>query len=142
MEGAPAAMNEAKVESMVWSLLDGHRQLEARVDREGEDYVVAFRGRKLRVQLEDPRAWNGSGAGKQSSGIAKITTPMPGKVVRVLVEVGAEVKAGDGVVVVEAMKMQNEMKSPIDGIVKQVAAVEGATVNGNQMLVVIEAHAG
>jgi biotin carboxyl carrier protein len=63
---------------------------------------------------------------------------MPGKVVRVLVEVGTEVKKGDGVLVVEAMKMQNEMKSPKDGVVKEFRAAEGQIANAGEILAVIE----
>jgi biotin carboxyl carrier protein len=66
---------------------------------------------------------------------------MPGKVVRVLVAAGDTVSAGQGLVVVEAMKMQNELKSPIDGIVARLDAAEGASVNANQLLVLVEAHA-
>ena len=63
---------------------------------------------------------------------------MPGKIVRVLVEAGANVAAGDGVIVVEAMKMQNEMKAPKAGIVISINAKEGATVNAGDVLAVIE----
>ena len=63
---------------------------------------------------------------------------MPGKVVRVMVEAGAEVEAGDGIVVVEAMKMQNEMKSPRAGKVLTVNVEVGTTVNGGDVLAVIE----
>ena len=63
---------------------------------------------------------------------------MPGKLVRVLVEVGAEVKQGEGILIVEAMKMQNEMKSPKDGVVKEISFAEGATVNAGDVLAVIE----
>jgi biotin carboxyl carrier protein len=62
---------------------------------------------------------------------------MPGKIVRVLVEIGAEVEAGAGVVVVEAMKMQNEMKSPKSGVVVSINAETGATVNAGDVLAVI-----
>ena len=63
---------------------------------------------------------------------------MPGKLVRILTEVGAEIKQGDSVLVVEAMKMQNEMKAPKDGIVKEIRFAEGATVNAGDVLAVIE----
>jgi biotin carboxyl carrier protein len=63
---------------------------------------------------------------------------MPGKVVRILVEAGSQVEAGQGVVVVEAMKMQNEMKAPRAGIVVSIAATEGMTVNSGDLLAVIE----
>jgi biotin carboxyl carrier protein len=63
---------------------------------------------------------------------------MPGKVVRVLVEVGQQVEAGQGVVVVEAMKMQNELKSPKAGTVTELRAKPGSTVNAGDVLAVIE----
>ena len=69
---------------------------------------------------------------------ARIVAPMPGKIVRVLVEVGAQIEAGAGIVVVEAMKMQNEMKSPKAGTVSEVNVEVGATVNGGDVLAVIE----
>lgn len=125
----------------VYSHLDGFTQREFRVERDGDEYVVSLRGRSTRIRIEDPRAWSSSTAGKSSSGTARIATPMPGKVVRVLVAVGDSIGAGQGVVVVEAMKMQNELKSPIAGKVKSVSVAEGATVNGNQVLVVVEADA-
>jgi biotin carboxyl carrier protein len=63
---------------------------------------------------------------------------MPGRVVRLLLTKGAEVEAGQGVVVVEAMKMQNEIKSPKKGVVQKMLAVEGATVNAGDVLAIVE----
>jgi len=63
---------------------------------------------------------------------------MPGKVVRVLVETGQQVEVGQGVVVVEAMKMQNEMKAPKAGVIVSVNAEVGATVNAGDLLAVVE----
>jgi biotin carboxyl carrier protein len=63
---------------------------------------------------------------------------MPGKVVRVLIEKGAQVEADQGILVVEAMKMQNELRSPKDGIVKALNVSEGATVNAGDVLAIIE----
>ena len=71
-------------------------------------------------------------------GRQNLTAPMPGKVVRVLLHSGDEVSAGQGVVVVEAMKMQNEIKSPKTGRVIEVRVAEGATVTANQVLAVVE----
>ena len=71
-------------------------------------------------------------------GRQNLVAPMPGKVVRVLLAVGDDVAQGQGVVVVEAMKMQNEIKSPKAGRVIEVRVVEGATVNANQVLAVVE----
>ena len=63
---------------------------------------------------------------------------MPGKLVRILAAEGAEIKQGEGVLIVEAMKMQNEMKSPKDGVVKEIRFAEGATVNAGDVLAIIE----
>ncbi|MBA2495273.1 MAG: biotin/lipoyl-binding protein [Acidobacteria bacterium] len=91
------------------------------------------------IKIIDPKRLRGtSGASEHAGGAAEIKTAMPGKLVRVLVKVGAEIKQGDGVLVVEAMKMQNEMKSPKDGIVKEIRFAEGATVNAGDVLAIIE----
>ncbi len=94
---------------------------------------------QFEIKIIDPKRLRGtSGASEHVGGAAEIKTAMPGKLVRVLVEEGAEIKAGDGVLVVEAMKMQNEMKSPKDGIVKEIRFKEGATVNAGDVLAIIE----
>jgi len=91
------------------------------------------------VTITDPkRLRSATPASVHGSDAARIVASMPGKVVRVLVEVGAKVEAGDGIIVVEAMKMQNEMKSPKAGIVIALNTQTGATVNGGDVLAVIE----
>jgi biotin carboxyl carrier protein len=91
------------------------------------------------ITIHDPKRLRSSGSGhEQGEGMAEIKTAMPGKVVRLLVESGTEVKKGDGVVIVEAMKMQNEMRSPKDGVVKEIRASEGSTVNAGEILAIIE----
>jgi biotin carboxyl carrier protein len=97
------------------------------------------RGRKLSVAVRDPRALRSRRAGAAGeAGPVKITAPMPGKVVRIVAPAGSEVEAGVGVVVIEAMKMQNELKSPKAGKVQKIAVEEGATVNPGDTLTVIE----
>jgi biotin carboxyl carrier protein len=89
--------------------------------------------------LADPkRLSHAGGPHAHGAGAAEIMTQMPGKVVRILVGVGDEVKEKDAVIVVEAMKMQNEMKAPKDGTVKSVSFAEGDTVNAGDILMVIE----
>ena len=91
------------------------------------------------VTLTDPRRLHGATlVSPHGSDAASIIASMPGKVVRVLAEVGARVAAGDGIIVVEAMKMQNEMKSPKAGTVVALNTKTGATVNGGDVLAVIE----
>ena len=102
-------------------------------------YNVKTRNCEFEVTLYDQKKLRGtSAAGEQADGIVQIKTAMPGKLVRILVEQGAEIKKGEPVLVVEAMKMQNEMKSPKDGIIKEIRFEEGATVNAGEVLAVIE----
>jgi biotin carboxyl carrier protein len=91
------------------------------------------------VTLIDPKRLRGtSGAVAHADQAARIVSPMHGKVVRVLVSVGDQVEAGAGIVVVEAMKMQNEMKSPKAGTVVTLKVETGATVNAGDVLAVVE----
>jgi biotin carboxyl carrier protein len=81
----------------------------------------------------------GRGSGPaQAAGTQQVLAPMPGKVVKVLVKPGDEVKARQGLVVVEAMKMENELRSPKDGRVSDVLVAEGASVEAGRPLVVVE----
>jgi biotin carboxyl carrier protein len=91
------------------------------------------------IKVTDPRKLSSAAsADAHGDNAARIVAPMPGKVVRVLVEVDSEVAAGDGILVVEAMKMQNEMKSPKAGRVVALNTQTGATVNRGDVLAVIE----
>jgi biotin carboxyl carrier protein len=102
-------------------------------------FDVSLRGVRYDLTVIDPKRLRiGQTAGAHLHGSAEIVSPMPGKVVRVLVNAGDQVQAGAGVIVVEAMKMQNEMKAPKAGIVTSVNAAEGVTVNAGDVLAVIE----
>jgi biotin carboxyl carrier protein len=92
----------------------------------------------LEVEVFDPRDLRGRKAGGASQGRQEVMAPMPGKVVRVLAAVGDAVESGQGLVVVEAMKMQNEMKSPKAGRVIEVKTRPEATVAAGEVLMVIE----
>jgi len=100
---------------------------------------VTVRNSGFNVTIIDPKRLRGTGSDHAHSGsTAEIKTAMPGKVVRILARVGQNIEKGTSVIVVEAMKMQNEMKSPIDGEVKEIRVAEGSTVNAGEVLVVIE----
>ena len=102
-------------------------------------FNVNLRGANYEVEVTDPKRLRGlQSSGGHDQRLAQIIAPMPGKVVRLLVEVGAQVEAGAGIVVVEAMKMQNEMKSPKAGVVTSVTAIAGETVNAGDVLAEIE----
>jgi biotin carboxyl carrier protein len=101
--------------------------------------MVNLGNHQFEISITDPKRLRGSNAaGANSEGTSEIKTAMPGKLVRILTEIGAEIKQGEGVLVVEAMKMQNEMKAPKDGIVKEIRFAEGATVNAGDVLAIIE----
>lgn len=123
-------------------LVTAGRVFDCRVNGQVESGLpvdVSVGTHRYSVTLADPRRLrSATAAGALAGGVARITAPMPGKVVRVMVEAGAEVEAGDGIVVVEAMKMQNEMKAPRAGKVVTVSVEVGSTVNGGDVLAVIE----
>jgi biotin carboxyl carrier protein len=90
------------------------------------------------AEIIDPRAWRGRRHGHvEAEGRQQITAPMPGKVIRLLVNAGDKVKAGQGILVVEAMKMQNEVRSPKTGTVERLVAQEGQPVNAGDVLCVV-----
>lgn len=102
-------------------------------------FEVNVRNQAYSIALADPKRLRAdAGTSTHGEGTAQIVAQMPGKVVRVLVEVGSEVEAGAGLLVVEAMKMQNEMKSPKAGVVTVLNAKAGATINAGDVLAVIE----
>jgi biotin carboxyl carrier protein len=120
----------------VYSILIDGLSYDARVERTPGGMVVAVGGDRFEIVVRDPRRWSPrSAAGTQ--GVATLTSPMPGKVVRVLVAAGDRVEAGQGILVVEAMKMQNELKAPRSGHVISLTAREGATVAAGESLATI-----
>ena len=118
-----------------WSILSGDRSYAVTLLSENQ---VSVNGRVFQVEALDPRGPRARRAAMEISGPLAVTTPMPGRVVRVLVEPGQEVAAGQGLIVVEAMKMQNEIKSPRAGRVTSVKALADATVSAGDVLLVIE----
>ena len=143
VEGRRYELEARETEAGAFLLLSANgRVYECRANRApapGGASEVQIGDEMFQVKLVDPkRLRGGRGAGAETSGRAQVTASMPGKVVRVLVEEGASVEAGDGLVVVEAMKMQNELKSPKGGTVVEVRAEAGMTVNAGDVLVVVE----
>ncbi len=109
-------------------------------DKTAGDFDVHVAGRTIPVQV---RMAGGFGRQKragaaEATGPQRITAPMPGKIVRVLVRAGDEVKARQGLVVVEAMKMENELRATRDGRVRDVSVVEGQSVDAGALLLVVE----
>jgi biotin carboxyl carrier protein len=127
-----------QVEPGVYSVLLDGASYEIRILPSPEGLTANLAGRRFPVEVRDPRDASRNSRGAIGSGRQNVTAPMPGKVVRVLVEKGHLVDAGQGLVVVEAMKMQNELKAARPGRVIEVRAREGETVGAGGILVVLE----
>jgi biotin carboxyl carrier protein len=142
VDGRRYELEARETEAGAFLLLAGGRVYECRAQSAPESAgatEVQIGDEMFRVALSDPKRLRGArGAGAEAGGRAQVAASMPGKVVRVLVSVGATVEAGEGLVVVEAMKMQNELKSPKSGTVMEVRAEPGATVNAGDVLIVVE----
>jgi biotin carboxyl carrier protein len=123
-----------EVEPNIYSVLIDGRSYEVTV----VDSAVEIRGRRFTVDVRDPRRFTGASSPAAGQGQVSIAALMPGKVVRVMVAEGDTVEAGQGLVVVEAMKMQNEMKAPKPGRVARLPARAGATVAAGEVLAVIQ----
>lgn len=139
VNGKNIPVDAATTEAGAVSLLLSGMSYQFRFDQQLGTQQVLLDGRRFDVEVRDPRSLRGrKGSGAAGDGPRKITAPMPGKVVRVLAPEGTQVEAGQGVIVIEAMKMQNELKAPKAGVVKKITAAEGATVNAGDALAVIE----
>jgi biotin carboxyl carrier protein len=105
------------------------------------DLDVHLEGLTIPVQIRPAGSFGRqkkAGAGAQATGPQRVAAPMPGKVVRVLVKAGDDVKARQGLVVVEAMKMENELRAARDGRVREVAVTEGQSVDAGALLLIVE----
>lgn len=115
------------------------RELQVTPSSTRGEMLVTFAGRVLSATINARQTGRaGADAGISAAGEQAVTAPMPGRVVRVLVSVGDEVAARQGVVVVEAMKMENELRAPKAGRVKEVNVTPGASVEAGRVLLVIE----
>jgi acetyl/propionyl-CoA carboxylase alpha subunit len=135
VEGRPMVADVQAIESGVLSLIVEGRQYRCVLD--GDAVVIG--GRRFPFVVEDPRSLSGRrGAGGGTAGPRAVKAPMPGRVVRVLVAEGDEVAEHQGVIVIEAMKMQNELKAPKAGRVVRVAVAVDGTVGSGEVLMVVE----
>jgi biotin carboxyl carrier protein len=131
-----AAFSGAETLSLIVETNGRSQSYEARWDGASR---LTLNGESYEFRVEDPRSLRSRrAAAGADEGPRKLLAPMPGKVVRVLAPAGTEVEAGQGVLVVEAMKMQNELKSPKKGRVSKVLAAEGAAVNAGDALAIVE----
>jgi biotin carboxyl carrier protein len=122
----------------VISLRLGNKAYEVKCERVGSDLHLWVGSVRYQAEVRDPRSLRSRARAIDDHGARKLTAPMPGKVVRILLREGAEVEAGTGILVVEAMKMQNEVKSPKKGRIQKIVVSEGAAVNAGDVLGIVE----
>ena len=136
LNGRELALDFAAVNSNTASILVDGKSYEVRRERDGSIWIGRDR---FEASVEDPRAWKGrKGHSVTQGGPQKLTASMPGKVVRLLAREGDNVHSGQGIIILEAMKMQNEIKSAKAGILRKVLVREGVKVNPGEVLAVIE----
>ena len=122
-----------------WSLLLGQASTVADVTEENGSFVVHVEGEAYAIRVEEETRYIiRTRGGAAASGGQVLKAPMPGRVVLVEVAVGQAVKSGDGLVILEAMKMENEFKACVTGTVKEIRVEVGQTVNPGDVLLVIE----
>jgi biotin carboxyl carrier protein len=128
----------AAVATGIYSILINGKSFDVRVERRGAELRAITGGREFTVAIQDEREWRRNRGGSvEAEGRQQVLAPMPGKIVRVLVSAGDAVRAGQGLLVVEAMKMQNEIRAPKSGTIDRVRVVEGQTVNAGEVVVIV-----
>jgi biotin carboxyl carrier protein len=139
LDGQEIVVDAVLVRPDVLSLLVDGRSYEIKREQTATALYLWVSNTRFEVELRDPRSLRARRYGTgDASGPQKLVCPMPGKIVRVLVMEKSEVEAGQGIVVVEAMKMQNEIKSPKKGVVQKILAAQGANVNAGDVLAIVE----
>ena len=142
IDGKTYEVDFSAVDGNLLSLLVMGRSYEADVVEEAEGVLTVWvEGKLHRIEYQEegrrPRRSVGV-SGQDMGGPQMIVAPMPGKVVALLVSPEQEVSAGQGVIVIEAMKMENELKASRPGVIKEIKVREGDGVSGGDILVVIE----
>jgi biotin carboxyl carrier protein len=140
LDGLPVDADAVEVAPGVFSILLDGRAFEVHVALSPDGSLKLQAAlQEFTAEVADPRAWRGRRHGAlEAQGRQQVIAPMPGKVVRLLVKVGDKVESGQGLLVVEAMKMQNEIRSPKSGTVERLLVQEGQPVNAGEILAWVE----
>jgi biotin carboxyl carrier protein len=139
VDGRPILIDALIPYHDVLSLLVNGHSYEIKREQTATGLHLWVGSNRFAVELRDPRSLRSrQKAAGDEKGPRKILAPMPGRIVRLLVGEGSVVEAGQGIVVVEAMKMQNEIKSPKKGVVKKISTAPGAAVNPGDTLAIVE----
>lgn len=136
VDGREFRINAEQINATTLSLLIEGESYQVRRPSENS---IAVGERLYEVSVDDPRAWRGKKrSGAAGEGPQKLVASMPGKIVRVLAAEGDAISAGQGIAVIEAMKMQNEIKSAKAGVLKKLLVQPGLNVNAGKVLAIIE----
>ena len=140
LDGQPVNADAVEIAPNTLSLMLDGQSYEVHITPSSDGILKLQTGlQEFTAEVADPRAWRGRRHGAlEAEGRQQVVAPMPGKVVRILVQAGDKVEAGQGILVVEAMKMQNEIRSPKSGKVEKIVAKEGETVNAGDVLVWVD----
>jgi len=138
VDGRAVEADAIEVAPGVYSILIEGASFEVRVEPNVSGVRITIGGNEYAARIRDPRQWRRNrGAAIEAEGSQRVIAPMPGKVVRLLVKAGEAVEAGKGILVVEAMKMQNEVRSPKSGKVERILVKEGQAVSAGEALAVV-----
>jgi len=139
LDGHDIEMDAVLARRDVLSVLIAGKAYEIKREHTATDMHLWVGSVRYLAELRDPRSLRGrKGTDADEKGPKKLLAPMPGKVVRVLIGEEQPVEVGQSILVVEAMKMQNEIKSPKKGTVRKIVAAEGANVNAGDVLAIVE----
>jgi biotin carboxyl carrier protein len=138
VDGREVEIDAVLARPNVLSFRLGNKAYEVKCERVGSEIHIWVGSQRFAAEVRDPRSLRGRTRLGDDQGPKKLTAPMPGKVVRVFLSQGSAVEAGAGVLVVEAMKMQNEVKSPKKGTIQKILVSEGAAVNAGDVLAIVE----
>lgn len=138
IDGRTLDVDAAELSPGTYSILISGKSLDARVEADQGKLRIYVAGQEYAAIIRDPRSWQRKqGRGPESAERRQIVAPMPGKIIRVLLKPGDRVETGQGVVVVEAMKMQNEVRSPKSGTIDRISVAEGQAVSAGDVLAIV-----
>ena len=139
LDGRELPLDVISAQDGMLSLLLQGKSYEVKQETVGAESNVVVGQERFTASVRDPRSFRSRRrVGASEQGVMKIKAPMPGKVVRILTPAGSHVEMGQSVLVIEAMKMQNELKAPKTGVVKKINVEEGAAVEAGQALAEVE----
>jgi biotin carboxyl carrier protein len=138
LDGEALDVDFAETGAHFASLLISGRSYEVGIERHTDGYRIVLPGESLDVRLRSTHQGSGSAVTRSGVGPARLEAPMPGKIVRVLTAVGEEVTVDQGLIVMEAMKMENELRAPRAGRVQTIHVSEGQAVETGAVLVALD----